>query len=137
MYLAPYETEHCSAIRTMDRPTRAAKIAELWKQLHWLEKHIKGPYLAGISLSHADMTWFPTCVFMEFMLPRVFGWRNVVEDREHFPRLCEWYSLLTSEEVFRQTRQEIWDFWVQKEREGQFEPIKDEVKDPSYKWKYP
>jgi len=37
MYLAPYETEFCPARRAMDRPTRAAKIAEIWKQLSWLE----------------------------------------------------------------------------------------------------
>merc|ERR1712113_36496 len=38
MYLAPYETKWCSAERTMDKATRAAKLAEMWKQLHWLEK---------------------------------------------------------------------------------------------------
>ena len=47
MYLAPYETAHCSADRAMDRATRAAKIAEIWKQLHWLEEHTVLPYLAG------------------------------------------------------------------------------------------
>ena len=37
MYLAPYETKHCPAVRCMDRPTRAAKIAELHKQLRWFD----------------------------------------------------------------------------------------------------
>ena len=41
MYLAPYETEHCSAERAMDRPTRAAKLAEIWKQLSWLEDNVR------------------------------------------------------------------------------------------------
>ena len=71
------------------------------------------------------------------MLPRVFGWKNIFEDRQHFPRLCDWFELVSESSVFKQTRQEIWDFWVVQESEGQFEPIKDEVKDPSYKWTYP
>ena len=37
MYLAPHATEFTPARRAMDRPTRAAKIAEIWKQLSWLE----------------------------------------------------------------------------------------------------
>ena len=76
MYLAPYETKFCSAARTIDRPSRAAKIQELYKQLIWLEENMssEGPYLAGEDLSLADFTWYPTTIFMEFMLPRVFGW---------------------------------------------------------------
>ena len=41
MYLAPYETKHCGKARAMDRPTRAAKLAEIWKQLTWLEGQVK------------------------------------------------------------------------------------------------
>jgi glutathione S-transferase len=38
MYLAPHETEHCSKERVMDDHSRAAKLAEIWKQLTWLEE---------------------------------------------------------------------------------------------------
>jgi hypothetical protein len=31
MYLAPYVTPHCTPERVMDTPTRAAKIAEIFK----------------------------------------------------------------------------------------------------------
>lgn len=37
MYLAPKVTPHCTPERVMKRETRAAKVAELWKQLSWLE----------------------------------------------------------------------------------------------------
>ena len=137
MYLAPYETEHCSAERAMDRPTRASKLAEIWKQLSWLEANMKGPCLGGDYVTHADLTWFPTCVFMEYMLPRVFGWPEVFRESQHFPRLAAWYSKLDAREPFREVRQDIWDFWVKKDAAGQFDPIRDETKDTSFQWKYP
>jgi len=46
---------------------REAKIAELFKQLTWLEEHVAGPYLLGDDLTLADLTWWPTCIFMQFM----------------------------------------------------------------------
>ena len=64
-----------------NRATRAAKIAEIWKQLNWLEAQLErrgGPFLAGTAVTHADMTWHPTCVFMEHMLPSVFGWPETI-----------------------------------------------------------
>lgn len=137
MYLAPYETQWCRPERAMDRPTRAAKLAEIWKQLTWLEEHVKGPYMAGEELSVADMTWYPTCIFMEFMLPKVFSWPEVFREAEHFPKLSAWFSRLSEDPVFASTRQEIWDFWVQKEAEGQFDSIRNELFDPGFKWKYP
>lgn len=45
----------------MDRATRAAKIAEIWRQLCWLEGELGrngGPFLAGERVTHADMTWW-------------------------------------------------------------------------------
>lgn len=47
----------------MDRATRAAKIAEIWRHLCWLEGELGksgGPFLAGERLTHADMTWWGT-----------------------------------------------------------------------------
>jgi|AntAceMinimDraft_11_1070367.scaffolds.fasta_scaffold42590_1 glutathionyl-hydroquinone reductase len=51
----------------MDRATRAAKLAEIWTQLCWLEGELEssgGPFLTGTALTDADMTWHPTCVYM-------------------------------------------------------------------------
>ena len=71
------------AARGMDLPTRAAKMAEIWKQLNWLEAKKQSsspsPFLVSDQLTLADMTWFPTCVFMEFLLPRFFGWPHLFD----------------------------------------------------------
>lgn len=137
MYLSPYETKWCSAVRCMDKPTRAAKLAEIWKHLTWLEENIKGPYLAGPDVTIADMTWYPTAIFMEFMLPRVFDWPKVFYETENFPKLTAWFALCSGQKAFSDTRTEIFDFWIGKEQEGQFDSIKGELADTQYKWKYP
>ena len=78
--------------RGMDLSSRSAKLAEIWKQLCWLEAEVaktadEGPHMVGSSLSLSDMTWFPTCVFMEFMLSPVFGWPQLfrLAARRRFP----------------------------------------------------
>lgn len=137
MYLPPYQTPHTSQDRAMDRPTRAAKLAELWKQLNWLEQNIKEPYMGGERVTHADMTWYPTVIFMEFMLPRVFGWPQLFHETVHFPKLTKWFGHCSKDPIFAKVHEEIWNFWLAKEADGQFDPIKDEIKDPNFKWKYP
>ena len=115
-------------------------MAEIYKQLSWLEENCcpTGSYLAGEKLTHADLTWFPTTVFMEFMLPRVLGWSEVFHEKENFPKLTAWNALLRQNPVFQKVHAEIWDFWVQKEKEGQFDSIRQEVQEATdHKWVYP
>ena len=95
----------------MDPKTRAAKIAEIWKQLTWLEDQVQGPYLAGDEITHADITWYPTTIFMEFMLPKAFGWPQIFHENEHFPKLTKWHQLLTAQPEFKKVHDEIWNFW--------------------------
>jgi len=140
MYLAPYETKFCAARRCMNRETRAKKLAELWKQLNWLEQTIKGPNMCGTEMTAADMTWFPTCVFMEFMLPRVFKWFPIFREKgeeQVLPKLTAWYTAMLANPVFAQVREEIWGFWVVKHKAGQFTSIEGELQDKSFKWVYP
>jgi len=125
------------AARGMDLKTREAKIGEIWRQLTWLEAQVSavhaaegGTNLLGPLLTLADFTWFPTCVFMEFMLPRVFGWADPfqVGDATPFPSLARWYTSLREEHApFAQTHADIWSYWVELEEKGQFVPIKDEI----------
>ena len=139
MYLAPFETRFSSAARAMDRPTRAAKLNEIRKQLAWLEANMAAaPYIAHETLTLADMTWFPTCVFMEFMLPRVFGWPDLfAAGAPQLPKIAAWYQMLQREHPeFAKVRDEIWGFWVQKHADGQFVEIVNETKDPAYNWAF-
>ena len=135
MYLPPYANKQVAAVRCMpDRSVRAAKIAELWKQRTWLDEKLKGPYLAGDRLSFADFTWFPTLTFMEYMLPNVFGW----DLAKGTPRLEKWYAdIQTTDPAFKKVRDDIYDFWTTKDKEGQFDEIRGELRDDQYKWVYP
>lgn len=130
MYLAPYETPFCPAFRVMSRDRRAKKLAEIFKHLTWLEGFIseEGPYMCGENQTLADFTWFPTVIFMEYMLPRVYAWPDVFNDPEAgFPKLCRWFAKCKEHEIYQSVRSDIWDFWVVKDEAGQFEPIKEEV----------
>ena len=63
------------------------------------------PCLAGAQLSLADLTWFPTAVFMKFLLPRALGWDDVfAEGSSPFPKLAAWYGRLDAQPAFAAPR---------------------------------
>jgi len=96
--------------RGMDLKTRAAKLEEIWKQLTWLNGNIAGEYLAGDVVTLSDMTWFPTTIFMEYMLPKVFGWPNVFRETEGpLAELAKWWLRVSA--AFATVRQQIWEYW--------------------------
>lgn len=124
--------------RGMDLQTRAAKLGEIWRQLNWLEAEVTklssgGPHLLGEQLTLADLTWFPTCVFMEFILPRFFGWPHLFDPDTTqpaptpFPRLAAWYTAVQCTPAFASVRSDILGYWEQMEAAGQFDSILDEV----------
>lgn len=126
--------------RGMDLKTRAAKIAEIWQRLAWLDSHIVGPYLCGSEVTLADFTWFPTTIFMEFLLPRVFDWPNIFRDQDSpFPALSSWWLKIVTEPAFADVREQIYGYWEEMEAKGQFEPIKSELQADTdgLKFKYP
>lgn len=138
MYLAPYATKHCPPERAMDADSRAAKLADLWKHLNWLEREMVGPFLAGDHLTAADLAWFPTAVFMEYLLPRVLGWPPVFRETRHFPRLCGWMSRVEAHPVFAGVRADIWAWWEARDGEGMLDAIRAETQaDGTRKWVYP
>lgn len=137
MYLS---TGFHGPVRGMDLTTRAAKIKEIWEQLTWLNAQIKGPYMCGSELTLADFTWYPTTIFMEYMLPRVLGWPDVFRDEAGpFPEIAKWWNKVSSETAFAGVRQEIFEYWEEMEKAGQFQHIRDEIAaDTSgLKFKYP
>ena len=135
--------------RGMDLPTRAAKLGEIWRQLTWLEAEVaahaaSGPFMLD-RLTLADMTWFPTCVFMEFMLPKFFGWPELLNPAATapaptpFPHLAAWYAAMLKTPAFASVRSDIWGYWEQMEAAGQFAPILLELRantDPALKFAY-
>ena len=117
------------ASRGMDLKTRSLKLGEIWRQLCWLEEQVAakaslGPYLMGEQLTLADFTWFPTCVFMEYMLPRFFGWPQLWGDNQRtptplgdvrlpspptpFPALARWYAEMRANDAFSSVREDIY-----------------------------
>ena len=143
--------------RGVDIATRAAKFGEIWKQLSWLEAEVArlhkldssgGPFMTGSQLTLADLTWFPTCVFMEYMLPRFYGWPDLFNPKASdpaptpFPHLAKWYTGLMTPPTpweaalamkrqraiaFTSVRDDIWGYWEKMDAAGQFQPIVDEI----------
>ena len=76
--------------------SRPAALAEMRKQLDVLEAMVPAgaKYLAGDELSLADVTVFPTAVFLTHMLPK-FGW---AEADIFGPRLGAWWARMCAEE---------------------------------------
>ncbi|CAK0801312.1 unnamed protein product [Prorocentrum cordatum] len=119
----------------IDAPSRAGKVAEIYKQLDVLESLIKGPYAAGETLTEADFALWPTLAcFLRIMMPKVFGWSDVMDDVAR-PKLRAWHlkvgELPAAQRVKVELTQEL-QVW---ENAGKFEPIIQQVKaNPDLKW---
>lgn len=106
------------------------------------------PYLAGDLLTHADMTWYPTVCFMEYMLPLNFGWTRVFDtvligeqhgdEETPFPHLARWFRHMTDHfPEFAAVREGVLGFFGAKDGEGMFEALREEVKTQAgLKWRY-
>lgn len=139
MYLDPIPTKYTPARRTMPDPNvRASKVKEIYERLSWLESIIRLPFMAGERISHADITWFPTCVFMEVLLPYVFGWSPIFHVSGTFPRLASWYSRCrTKNEHFNSVRDDIYSVLMQQTKDGRFDGVREVARNnPGLKWKY-
>jgi len=136
MYLDPVATKYTPARRTMPDPSiRAAKLNEIYDRLCWLEATAKLPYLAGERITHADISWFPTCIFMEVLLPYVFGWVPIFYETTNFPRLKEWFGLCLTNEHFASVRLDIYDTLMKQKEDGRFEGVREVVRNhPQLKW---
>ena len=165
MYLDPIPTKYTPARRTMPDPNvRASKLKEIYERLCWLEESIGGcvsgastsgtstrmaPYMAGERITHADITWYPTCIFMEVLLPFCFDWSPIFyNDKDStvggngggivcFPRLTKWFQHCSKNEHFASVRKDIYDVLTRQKEDGRFDGVRDVVqKHPELKWKY-
>ena len=75
--------------RKCDAAERARLLEQLNQQVDNLEAISVGPYIAGPELTSADSALLPTFVFMTYILPLYFGWRDVFAGR---PKLAAWWD---------------------------------------------
>lgn len=136
MYLDPIPTKYTPARRTMpDATIRASKLKEIYERLCWLEETIKLPYMVGVRISHADITWFPTCIFLEVLLPYVFGWAPIFYETKYFPRLRQWFGTCSQNQHFASVRGDIFDVLTHQKSDGRFEGVRQVVREhPNLKW---
>jgi glutathione S-transferase len=138
MYLDPVPTKYTPARRTMPDPNvRCLKLREIYERLTWLESTIRLPFMASDRITHADITWFPTCVFMEVLLPYVFDWSQIFHEHEKFPRLTQWYGTCCANEHFASVRDDIYGVLMKQKEDGRFDNVREVARShPNLQWKF-
>ena len=116
--------------RSMTPQERSAGLKQLSAQLDALEDIVAaggGPFIAGDRVTTADAAIAPTVEFMVFILPRVFGWRDVFAGR---PALKRWWaSLRSSDPAMARVLDEVkggLEGWEAKDRWGEL-GIKEQI----------
>ena len=119
----------------MDIATRAEQIGEIAKQLDVLESVVEGPYVVGAQMSTADFALFPTFIFMNYILPRHFGWKDIYAGR---PKLGAWWAKMLQDPDAKRVFDEVEGALKKWEADGRWEKVgvAEHVKDASYKWAY-
>ena len=122
----------------MDRGARASGIADIAKQIGVLEEiasRTPGPFIAGTEKSTADAALFPTFVFIEFLLPKYFGWRDAFANAPHLKR---WYETMLTDADAKTTYDEVRGGLEAWEAAGRFQKVGvvDDVADSSFTWAY-
>ena len=120
-----------------DPVVRASKVKEIFDRLSWLEENIRGDYMVGDRITNADVTWYPTCIFMELLLPYVFDWAPIFHETNHFPRLKTWFETCSQNEHFASIKEDISGVLRMQQRDGRFDCVRQvAIDNPNLKWKY-
>ncbi|KAL1520148.1 hypothetical protein AB1Y20_023619 [Prymnesium parvum] len=127
------------SVEQIDAASRAAKLAEIDKQLDVLEKLVKGPYAAGESLTEADFALYPTLsCFIAWLLPTVFGWANPMDDESRRPKLKAWLATVGALPAAQRVKAEVMAGLESWKASGRLDPIKEQVAaNPQFKWIFP
>ena len=95
--------------RALSLEMRVAKLNDLWKQLDVLESMFlvgSGHFVGNMSL--ADLTVFPSMVYMEYYLVKVFDWSIDGDVFFKRPKLKNWYySQCCRLQAFLKVKEEI------------------------------
>ena len=126
-------------VEVIDAPSRAQKVAECWKQLCVIEGLITGPYATGETISEADFAMWPTfAAFFAFMMPKVFGWDNPMDDAERLPKIKAWHAAVGALPAAQRVKEEVVAALQGWESSGRFAPILEQIAAaPELKWKHP
>ena len=85
----------------------------------------RGGYLCGNEISLADATLFPTAVFLMFMLPTFFQWK---QEEVLGPRLTKWYNFMLTIPYIKKVFDEMIPPLNKWKDSGRFDPIIQEMK---------
>eukprot|EP00667_Euglena_gracilis_P019457 EG_transcript_20863 len=102
LYLAPVQG---AMYRAMGAEERRAGLQQIHQQLRVIEGRARAaPYLAGSEPTAADAALFPTAVFLNFILPRHFGWASAFDG---CPKLAQWFDFLSRDPQGARVRAEV------------------------------
>lgn len=123
----------------MDVAMRAEGIASIAKQLDVIEGIMSlcpdGPFIAGAEPSTADAALFPTWVFIEYILPKHFGWADVFGGRPHTKK---WWDAMCVDTCGARVLEEVRGGLLAWEESGRWAKVgvDEAVKDREYVWAY-
>ncbi|KAG2500784.1 hypothetical protein HYH03_001546 [Edaphochlamys debaryana] len=132
IYLGP---AMASMYKPMGIEDRAKGIAALAFQMDVLEGICKGPFMAGSEVTSADAALFPSFVFIEFILPKFFGWKDVFAGR---PKLAAWWAAMKADPVAAGVMAEVrggLEVWEKNNRWKDL-GILEQVASTAHKWAY-
>ena len=137
LYVVPIQG--CMYRAGYDVKTWADQLAEVVKQLDVIEGVMNlrtdGPFVGGREPSTADAALFPTYVFIEYILPKHFGWKDVWAGR---PTTAKWFEAMKLDTCGARVYGEVRGGLEAWEENGRWDTVgvTEAVKDTSFKWAY-
>eukprot|EP00878_Enallax_costatus_P031450 GHUV01034395.1.p3 GENE.GHUV01034395.1~~GHUV01034395.1.p3 ORF type:complete len:126 (-),score=44.72 GHUV01034395.1:2325-2702(-) len=123
--------------RKYDAAERACLLEQLNQQIDNFEAICVGPYIAGPEVTSADSALLPTFVFMTYILPKYFGWRDVFAGRQ---KLAAWWDRMQQDPAAQKVIEEVsggLQSWSNKKRWEDLGIVQQLQDNPQYKWAYP
>ncbi|KAK9805824.1 hypothetical protein WJX73_004301 [Symbiochloris irregularis] len=130
VYTTPIQA---ASYRQMDPEVRATNIKELARQLDILETYVEGPFVLGNDISCADIAILPTLIWMNFIMPRFFGWKSIFSGR---PKLQSLFEAMQKEPAGAKINGELEAALSGWEEKGRWKDvgITDQVANTSFEW---
>uniref|UniRef100_A0A7S0D2X8 GST C-terminal domain-containing protein n=2 Tax=Amorphochlora amoebiformis TaxID=1561963 RepID=A0A7S0D2X8_9EUKA len=117
----------------MDASLRADQLKSVKSYLDFLEHLLSdpkapgadtpaadGPFCAGSKPSLGDLVAYPTFVFIDYMLPKKFGWKDVFETR---PGLARWWDAMNHWEPASRVGDEVTEALISWDNDGRWERV--------------